>query len=214
MSSVFLRLCMSVSTCSFSTISIYLCRVFGQRDPSGFIPSPLERYRQILLPTLRLLQVILTSTTTHHQQGAAQVQFLLMHSCAYGPHWLVCNCFVCVCVCVSRCSTGWLCTRTPFSQSCIVRMWAWGRYRSCLCSRASSVKLPSQVLNTSKKCITNVNAHIRTMWNNPMCSWLRGPGFWARGQQCSHAGVPGTHWQIPGTDLKSPWLTPVLQFLW
>lgn len=100
MSSVFLRLCMSVSTCSFSTISIYLCRVFGQRDPSGFIPSPLERYRQILLPTLRLLQVILTSTTTHHQQGAAQVQFLLMHSCAYGPHWLVCNCFVCVCVCL------------------------------------------------------------------------------------------------------------------
>uniref|UniRef100_A0A8C2IJA0 Nucleoporin 205 n=1 Tax=Cyprinus carpio TaxID=7962 RepID=A0A8C2IJA0_CYPCA len=49
-------------------------RVFGQRDPSGFIPSPLERYRQILLPTLRLMQVILTSTTTQHQQGAAQVQ--------------------------------------------------------------------------------------------------------------------------------------------
>ncbi|KAL0167755.1 hypothetical protein M9458_035977, partial [Cirrhinus mrigala] len=47
-------------------------RVFGQRDPSGFIPSPLERYRQILLPTLRLMQVILTSTTTQHQQGAAQ----------------------------------------------------------------------------------------------------------------------------------------------
>ncbi|XP_059420450.1 nuclear pore complex protein Nup205-like [Carassius carassius] len=48
-------------------------RVFEQRDPSGFIPSPLERYRQILLPTLRLMQVILTSTTTHHQQGAARV---------------------------------------------------------------------------------------------------------------------------------------------
>ncbi|KAI4886720.1 hypothetical protein NFI96_014775 [Prochilodus magdalenae] len=56
-------------------------RVFGQRDPSGFIPSPVERYRQILLPTLRLLQVILTSTTTHHQQGAAQVlQWLIVHS--------------------------------------------------------------------------------------------------------------------------------------
>uniref|UniRef100_A0A8B9L911 Nucleoporin 205 n=1 Tax=Astyanax mexicanus TaxID=7994 RepID=A0A8B9L911_ASTMX len=56
-------------------------RVYGQRDPSGFIPSPLERYRQILLPTLRLLQVILTSTTTHHQQGAAQVlQWLIVHS--------------------------------------------------------------------------------------------------------------------------------------
>uniref|UniRef100_A0A671S734 Nuclear pore complex protein Nup205-like n=1 Tax=Sinocyclocheilus anshuiensis TaxID=1608454 RepID=A0A671S734_9TELE len=56
-------------------------RVFGQRDPSGFIPSPLERYRQILLPTLRLMQVILTSTTTHHQQGAAQVlQWLIVHS--------------------------------------------------------------------------------------------------------------------------------------
>lgn len=56
-------------------------RVFGQRDPSGFIPSPLERYRQILLPTLRLMQVILTSTTSHHQQGAAQVlQWLIVHS--------------------------------------------------------------------------------------------------------------------------------------
>ncbi|XP_056117303.1 nuclear pore complex protein Nup205 isoform X2 [Rhinichthys klamathensis goyatoka] len=56
-------------------------RVFGQRDPSGFIPNPLERYRQILLPTLRLMQVILTSTTTQHQQGAAQVlQWLIVHS--------------------------------------------------------------------------------------------------------------------------------------
>uniref|UniRef100_A0A4W4E6A7 Nucleoporin 205 n=1 Tax=Electrophorus electricus TaxID=8005 RepID=A0A4W4E6A7_ELEEL len=56
-------------------------RVLGQRDPSGFIPSPLERYRHILLPTLRLLQVILTSTTTQHQQGAAQVlQWVIVHS--------------------------------------------------------------------------------------------------------------------------------------
>ncbi|XP_056333845.1 nuclear pore complex protein Nup205 [Danio aesculapii] len=56
-------------------------RVFGQSDSSGFIPSPLERYRQILLPTLRLMQVILTSTTTQHQQGAAQVlQWLIIHS--------------------------------------------------------------------------------------------------------------------------------------
>ncbi|XP_063052981.1 nuclear pore complex protein Nup205 [Engraulis encrasicolus] len=56
-------------------------RVFGQRERSAFIPSPLERYRQILLPTLRLLQVILTSTSTHHQQGAAQVlQWLIVHA--------------------------------------------------------------------------------------------------------------------------------------
>uniref|UniRef100_A0A8C7N1M2 Nucleoporin 205 n=1 Tax=Oncorhynchus kisutch TaxID=8019 RepID=A0A8C7N1M2_ONCKI len=56
-------------------------RVFGQRDPSGFIPSPLDRYRQILLPALRLFQVILTSTTTHHQQGATQVlQWLIVHA--------------------------------------------------------------------------------------------------------------------------------------
>lgn len=47
------------------------CRVM--RDPSGFIPSPMDRYRQILLPTLRLFQVILTSTSINHQQGAAQV---------------------------------------------------------------------------------------------------------------------------------------------
>ena len=45
----------------------------GMRDPSGFLPSPMDRYRQILLPTLRLFQVILTSTTVNHQQGAAQV---------------------------------------------------------------------------------------------------------------------------------------------
>uniref|UniRef100_A0A667ZIU8 Nucleoporin 205 n=1 Tax=Myripristis murdjan TaxID=586833 RepID=A0A667ZIU8_9TELE len=51
------------------------------RDQSGFIPSPLDRYRQILLPTLRLFQVILTSTTTNHQQGAAQVlQWLIVHA--------------------------------------------------------------------------------------------------------------------------------------
>ncbi|MGH0127994.1 UNVERIFIED_CONTAM: hypothetical protein FKN15_028574 [Acipenser sinensis] len=46
--------------------------VFGQRDPSGFIPNPLDRYRQILLPALRLCQVILTSSTAQHQQAAAQ----------------------------------------------------------------------------------------------------------------------------------------------
>uniref|UniRef100_A0A1A8JDV5 Nucleoporin 205 n=1 Tax=Nothobranchius kuhntae TaxID=321403 RepID=A0A1A8JDV5_NOTKU len=51
------------------------------RDPSGFIPSPLDRYRQILLPTLRLFQVILTSTSINHQQGAAQVlQWLIVHA--------------------------------------------------------------------------------------------------------------------------------------
>uniref|UniRef100_A0A7N8XE72 Nucleoporin 205 n=1 Tax=Mastacembelus armatus TaxID=205130 RepID=A0A7N8XE72_9TELE len=51
------------------------------RDPSGFIPSPMDRYRQILLPTLRLFQVILTSTTMNHHQGAAQVlQWLIVHA--------------------------------------------------------------------------------------------------------------------------------------
>ncbi|XP_067090064.1 nuclear pore complex protein Nup205 isoform X1 [Osmerus mordax] len=56
-------------------------RMFVQRDSSGFIPSPAHRYRQILLPALRLFQVILTSTTTHHQQGAAQVlQWMIVHA--------------------------------------------------------------------------------------------------------------------------------------
>uniref|UniRef100_A0A8C5ATS5 Nucleoporin 205 n=1 Tax=Gadus morhua TaxID=8049 RepID=A0A8C5ATS5_GADMO len=51
------------------------------RDPSGFIPSPLDRYRQILLPALRLFQIILTSTTMNHQQGAPQVlQWLIVHA--------------------------------------------------------------------------------------------------------------------------------------
>uniref|UniRef100_A0A672ZRI4 Nucleoporin 205 n=1 Tax=Sphaeramia orbicularis TaxID=375764 RepID=A0A672ZRI4_9TELE len=54
---------------------------YAMRDPSGFIPSPMDRYRQILLPTLRLFQVILTSTTMNHQQGAAQVlQWLIVHA--------------------------------------------------------------------------------------------------------------------------------------
>ncbi|XP_033880208.2 nuclear pore complex protein Nup205-like [Acipenser ruthenus] len=55
-----------------------LSRVYGQRDPSGFIPNPLDRYRQILLPVLRLCQVILTSSTAQHHQAAAQ--FLIVHS--------------------------------------------------------------------------------------------------------------------------------------
>nr|XP_061812614.1 nuclear pore complex protein Nup205-like isoform X2 [Nerophis lumbriciformis] len=51
------------------------------RDLSGFIPSPMDRYRQILLPTLRLFLVILTSTTMNHQQGAAQIlQWLIVHA--------------------------------------------------------------------------------------------------------------------------------------
>lgn len=53
------------------SVPLFVYRVM--RDPSGFIPSPMDRYRQILLPTLRLFQVILTSTTMNHQQGAAQV---------------------------------------------------------------------------------------------------------------------------------------------
>uniref|UniRef100_A0AAQ4RH44 Nucleoporin 205 n=1 Tax=Gasterosteus aculeatus aculeatus TaxID=481459 RepID=A0AAQ4RH44_GASAC len=57
------------------------CSTWMMRDPSGFIPSPMDRYRQILLPTLRLFQVILTSTTMNHQQGAAQVlQWLIVHA--------------------------------------------------------------------------------------------------------------------------------------
>ncbi|XP_077452437.1 nuclear pore complex protein Nup205 isoform X2 [Stigmatopora argus] len=51
------------------------------RDLSTFIPSPMDRYRQILLPTLRLFLVILTSTTMNHQQGAAQIlQWLIVHA--------------------------------------------------------------------------------------------------------------------------------------
>uniref|UniRef100_A0AAX7VDS6 Nucleoporin 205 n=1 Tax=Astatotilapia calliptera TaxID=8154 RepID=A0AAX7VDS6_ASTCA len=61
--------------------SIFLVSLVVMRDPSGFIPSPMDRYRQILLPTLRLFQVILTSTSINHQQGAAQVlQWLIVHA--------------------------------------------------------------------------------------------------------------------------------------
>ncbi|XP_007909424.1 nuclear pore complex protein Nup205 [Callorhinchus milii] len=55
--------------------------MFGIIDPSGFIPAPAERYRQILLPALQLCQVILTSSTGQHQQAAGQVlQFLIAHA--------------------------------------------------------------------------------------------------------------------------------------
>lgn len=51
------------------------------RDPLGFIPAPVERYRQILLPALQLVQVMLTTSTGKHHQAASQVlQFLIAHS--------------------------------------------------------------------------------------------------------------------------------------
>ncbi|XP_075711967.1 nuclear pore complex protein Nup205 isoform X2 [Rhinoderma darwinii] len=55
--------------------------LYGMRDTPVFIPAPLERYRQILLPALQLCQVILTSSTAQHLQVAGQVlQFLIAHS--------------------------------------------------------------------------------------------------------------------------------------
>ncbi|XP_012877002.1 PREDICTED: nuclear pore complex protein Nup205 [Dipodomys ordii] len=55
--------------------------VFGVRDPPMFIPTPVDRYRQILLPALQLCQVILTSSMAQHLQAAGQVlQFLISHS--------------------------------------------------------------------------------------------------------------------------------------
>lgn len=55
--------------------------MFGMRDPPVFIPTPVDRYRQILLPALQLCQVILTSSMSQHLQAAGQVlQFLVSHS--------------------------------------------------------------------------------------------------------------------------------------
>ncbi|XP_025965270.2 nuclear pore complex protein Nup205 isoform X2 [Dromaius novaehollandiae] len=55
--------------------------MFGMREPPVFIPAPVERYRQILLPALQLCQVILTSSMAQHLQAAGQVlQFLISHS--------------------------------------------------------------------------------------------------------------------------------------
>ncbi|KFP41317.1 Nuclear pore complex protein Nup205, partial [Chlamydotis macqueenii] len=55
--------------------------IYGMRDPPVFIPTPVERYRQILLPALQLCQVILTSSMAQHLQAAGQVlQFLISHS--------------------------------------------------------------------------------------------------------------------------------------
>lgn len=51
--------------------------MFGMRDPPVFIPSPVDRYRQILLPALRLCQVILTSSMAQHLQAAGQVRGIL-----------------------------------------------------------------------------------------------------------------------------------------
>uniref|UniRef100_A0A8C5QUY0 Nucleoporin 205 n=1 Tax=Leptobrachium leishanense TaxID=445787 RepID=A0A8C5QUY0_9ANUR len=53
----------------------------GMREESVFVPAPLEKYRQILLPTLLLCQAILTSSLGQHLQAAGQVlQFLIAHS--------------------------------------------------------------------------------------------------------------------------------------
>uniref|UniRef100_A0A7N4PRP8 Nucleoporin 205 n=1 Tax=Sarcophilus harrisii TaxID=9305 RepID=A0A7N4PRP8_SARHA len=55
--------------------------LFGIREPPVFIPAPVDRYRQILLPALQLCQVILTSSMAQHLQAAGQVlQFLISHS--------------------------------------------------------------------------------------------------------------------------------------
>ncbi|OCT55446.1 hypothetical protein XELAEV_18002032mg [Xenopus laevis] len=51
------------------------------RETPVFIPAPVERYRQILLPALQICQLILTSSTAQHLQAAGQVlQFLVAHS--------------------------------------------------------------------------------------------------------------------------------------
>ncbi|XP_071408089.1 nuclear pore complex protein Nup205 isoform X1 [Pithys albifrons albifrons] len=55
--------------------------MYAMRDPPVFIPAPVERYHQILLPALQLCQVILTSSMAQHLQAAGQVlQFLISHS--------------------------------------------------------------------------------------------------------------------------------------
>ncbi|NXV51444.1 NU205 protein, partial [Uria aalge] len=68
--------------------------MYGMRDPPVFIPAPVERYHQILLPALQLCQVILTSSMAQHLQAAGQaiihifpfllvvqvLQFLISHS--------------------------------------------------------------------------------------------------------------------------------------
>lgn len=148
---------MRVSQC-FLFVSLFLYRVFGQRDPSGFIPSPLERYRQILLPTLRLLQVILTSTTTHHQQGAAQVQFLLIYSDGCRQHWLVGkSIFVSVQV------LQWLIVYSDTIQSILhsqdVSMGSLQEL-SLLTGIISKTALPGT--DNIQKCITNFNACVYT----------------------------------------------------
>ncbi|KAM4037197.1 nuclear pore complex protein Nup205 isoform 2-T2 [Anomaloglossus baeobatrachus] len=54
---------------------------YGMRETPVFIPTPQERYRQILLSALQLCQVVLTSSTAQHLQVAGQVlQFLIAHS--------------------------------------------------------------------------------------------------------------------------------------
>lgn len=137
-------------------VSLFLYRVFGQRDPSGFIPSPLERYRQILLPTLRLLQVILTSTTTHHQQGAAQVQLSLIHRNKCDQHWLVCKgIFVSVQV------LQWLIVYSDTIQSILrsqdVSMGSLQEL-SLLTGIISKTALPGT--DNTQKCTTSFNAHV------------------------------------------------------
>lgn len=57
----------------YTCFPLNLLRMYGMRDPPVFIPAPVERYRQILLPALQLCQVILTSSMAQHLQAAGQV---------------------------------------------------------------------------------------------------------------------------------------------
>lgn len=59
--------------CLCTCLLLNLLRMYGMRDPPVFIPAPVERYRQILLPALQLCQVILTSSMAQHLQAAGQV---------------------------------------------------------------------------------------------------------------------------------------------
>ncbi|XP_078453204.1 nuclear pore complex protein Nup205 isoform X1 [Lampetra fluviatilis] len=54
--------------------------LYGGKDRESFIPSMLDRYRQILFSALQLCSTILTSLSQQQQQAASQViQFLVVH---------------------------------------------------------------------------------------------------------------------------------------
>lgn len=61
-------------------------------DDEYFVPSVLERYRQLILPALKLVVSVLTSAGRQNRDVTGQVSFLALRF----PHWWCMLAFACI----------------------------------------------------------------------------------------------------------------------